>query len=216
MTLCFSQKKFVSLPMKKFPEKLTIFQLAQGLKSTKPFLKIWFNNLKMEVNMTLVKWNRGGKTNADSTPAIANRSSLLWPELFDSITWPSNLLQNFFNDDTGMVSGSNVPPVNVIEHDNELVFEMAAPGMRKENFKVELNDDQLRISYQNEQKPEEGKSGNHWRREYSLESFERRFSLPSMVMQDQVAASYTDGILKIVIPKKEEARRKPVREISIK
>jgi HSP20 family protein len=169
--------------------------------------------------MTLVKWNRGENTNGNSTPAIANNRSLLWPELFDRITRPSDLLQSFFDDTMSMGSGSlgtTLPPVNITEHDNELIIEMAAPGMRKENFKIELNDDQLRISYQNEQKPDKVKGGNHWRKEYSFEAFERSFSLPSIVMQDQISASYTDGVLKITVPKKEEARKKPAREISIK
>lgn len=169
--------------------------------------------------MTLVKWNRGGNTNGYSTPAIANNRSLLWPELFDGILRPNELLQSFFDDDfsssTGKL-GTTLPPVNIVEHDNELTIEMAAPGMQKQNFKIELNDDQLHISYQQEQKQEEEKRGNAWRREYSFETFARSFTLPAIAMRDEIFAAYTDGILKITIPKKEEARKKPVREISVK
>jgi HSP20 family protein len=169
--------------------------------------------------MTLVKWNRSGHANGNSSPAMTNNRSLLWPELFDNFTRPSELLQYFFNDSMSPLSdaiGTTLPPVNIVEHDNELVIEMAAPGMRKENFKIEQNGDQLHIRYQEEEKAGDAKRANHWRREYSFQSFERSFTLPSVVQQDQISAQYTDGILKITVPKKEEARRKPAREINIK
>jgi HSP20 family protein len=111
--------------------------------------------------------------------------------------------------------GTSLPAVNISENDNELVIEMAAPGMRKKDFKVEVINNQLNIAYKKEQKEEEGNKTNHWRKEFSFESFERTFSLPAIVEGDKVYATYNDGILKIALPKKEEARRKPAKAIEV-
>ena len=166
--------------------------------------------------MTLVKWNREGRSNG--SPSYGNgRNNLMWPELFEQFLRPFPV-QDFFDEGlgTGKSLGTTLPPVNIHESDNELTIEMAAPGMRKENFKIDLNDNQLNIRYQDEKKEEEKKSGSQWRKEYSFESFERTFALPAMIMQDNIEANYTDGILRITLPKKEEARKKPARAINIK
>ena len=87
--------------------------------------------------------------------------------------------------------------------------------MKKNDFKVESKDNQLHIGYSKEGK-DAGNQNNYWRREFNFESFERTFSLPSLVEREKIAATYVDGILRIAVPKKEEARRKPAKTIEIK
>jgi HSP20 family protein len=110
--------------------------------------------------------------------------------------------------------GRNLPAVNISETENDLVIEVAAPGMKKKDFKIEIDGDQLHISYKKEEKSENNET-NHWRREFSFESFERTFTLPTIVESDKIFAAYNDGILKLSIPKKEEAKKKPARTIEI-
>jgi HSP20 family protein len=177
--------------------------------------------------MTLVKFKRGNgtnegvqtRTNQTTLPSFNSEWSSLWP--FNSLARPffgRDIIQDFFDDNMGISSGNigtTLPAVNISETDNDLIIEMAAPGMSKKDFKVEINDNQLHIGYNRENKTE-GNETNHWRREFSFESFERNFTLPTIVESEQIAATYTDGILRISVPKKEEARRKPAKAIEIK
>jgi HSP20 family protein len=170
--------------------------------------------------MTLVKWNRGNRTNGTLSESGLPVSTML-PRLFDTFSRPlfsRDLIQDFFDDTLSLGSGAigtTLPAVNISETDNELVIDMAAPGMKKKNFKVEVNENQLHIGYHHEaEKEDEGTSS--WRREYQFQSFDRTFTLPAIVESDKVNASYQDGILRITIQKKEEARRKPSRMIDVK
>ena len=93
---------------------------------------------------------------------------------------------------------------------------MAAPGMEKKDFKIELDGHTLTISseIQNEQEQKEGENYN--RREFSYQSFFRTFHLPKEVVDaDKIKASYENGLLRLEIPKKEEAKQKPARLIDI-
>jgi HSP20 family protein len=179
--------------------------------------------------MTLVKWNRGSRTNgSNQSPAYQANMSLVnsefgtvLPRLWDTFSRPflsADLIQDFFDDTmnlgTGTI-GTTLPAVNISETDSDLVIEVAAPGMTKKDFKVEIVDNQLHIGY-NKEKKNESHEINHWRKEFSFESFERSFTLPTIVESEKIAATYTDGILKIAVPKREEARRKPAKAIEIK
>jgi HSP20 family protein len=176
--------------------------------------------------MTLVKFKRGDGTNGvqnrsnqTSMPSFNSDWGSQWP--FSALTRPffgRDLIQDFFDDDLAINRsslGTTLPAVNISETDNEVVIEMAAPGMNKKDFKVEINDNQLHIGYNKENKTDNNEN-NRWRQEFSFESFERTFTLPAIVEGEKIEANYTDGILKISLPKKEEARRKPARTIEIK
>lgn len=134
-----------------------------------------------------------------------------------------SLIENFFgrdmNDlfDTGTPAFHNVPAVNVIEHQDGFRIEVAAPGLKKDDFKLNLNHNNLTISGSQEtQKEESDKSGEKYtRREFSYSSFQRTFTLPTSVDADNIQATYTDGVLKIDVPKREEAKVKPPRQIEI-
>ena len=92
---------------------------------------------------------------------------------------------------------------------------MAAPGMAKDDFKIELDNNMLTISSQREDEHIEHDKRNYQRREYSYESFVRSFHLPDSAEAEKINAKYHDGILNMVIPKKEEAKRKPIKSIKI-
>ena len=108
-----------------------------------------------------------------------------------------------------------MPAVNIREDENNFEVEVAAPGLKKDDFKIELENDILTISSSIEAKEEKGNE-NYNRREFRYSSFKRTFSLPeNKVDGDKVMAKYVDGVLQITLPKREEAKPKPVRTIQI-
>lgn len=107
-----------------------------------------------------------------------------------------------------------MPRVNITETDEDFRVEMAAPGMKREDFHVELDNDTLVIWSELSDNQEEN-NASYTRREFSYESFRRTFHLPNTVEADKIRAKYEDGILRLSIPKKEEAKRKPARKIKI-
>lgn len=135
-----------------------------------------------------------------------------------------SLLNDFFTDDwfnsslaNWKSAGSSLPAVNVRETNDDYMIDVAAPGMKRENFKVELDNNILTISSEFEEKQEEkDKNENFTRREFSYQSFQRSFSLPeNKVDGGKISAKYTDGILHVVVPKREEAKVKPARQITV-
>ena len=114
------------------------------------------------------------------------------------------------------VTNTTLPSVNILETHDGFTVEMAAPGMSKEDFHIELDNEILKISSQKELK-EELKEGDRFTlREFSYQSFTRTFRLPKIVVDDnKIQAKYADGILRVLIPKKEEAKTLPPRQIAI-
>ena len=109
---------------------------------------------------------------------------------------------------------STLPAVNIKESKDDYLVEVAAQGMSKEDFKIELENNFLVISSEKEdKKEEEGKEFT--RREFSYQSFKRSFSLPKTIDEGKIKANYKDGVLKITLPKKEEAKEKPKKLITI-
>ena len=147
--------------------------------------------------MTLVKFSEG-----------KNRGSLVRPG-FDDI-FESIMNDTFLSD--RMVS--RVPAVNISETDGHYHIEMAAAGLKKKDFKVDLDRDVLTVSaeHQDEHKENDKKYN---KREYSYSSFVRSFTLPDSANDDGIEAEYTDGVLKINVAKREEARMAS-RQIEIK
>ena|SRR3569832_1497861 len=135
--------------------------------------------------MTLVKFNPEKKGNA------------LLPGFND-------IFESFFNDSflsDRMVT--RVPAANISETPDHYLVELAAPGLKKDDFKLQLDQNVLSISAERETKNEEK---NYNKREYSYSSFVRSFTLPESADDSNIEAEYTDGILKISIAKREEAK----------
>ncbi len=111
--------------------------------------------------------------------------------------------------------GISTPAVNVKETGDEFQIEVAAPGLDKNDFKVDLDNNVLTISSEKEFKDEQKEDGRYMRREFSYTSFSRSFTLPEAVDAEKIMAKHKDGILLITIPKREEAKRKPPKKIDI-
>ncbi len=132
-----------------------------------------------------------------------------------SNTFP-NVMDEFFKDWMGgsQLVNRAVPPVNIKEADSYFAVELVAPGLKKEDFNIEVENGLLTISSETkaEKMQEEGK---YTRREYTHTSFKRAFTLPETVNEDGIDANYADGILTLTLPKKEEAQPKAKRLIQI-
>jgi HSP20 family protein len=130
------------------------------------------------------------------------RASLL-PSAFEDFFKPWSQLF----DDRGLVASVHtVPPVNIADEDNHFLVSIAAPGLQKDDFKIELEGNVITICSEKEGKKEE-KEERFTRKEYSYSSFSRSFSLPEDVKRESIEARYEDGVLKIMLPRKEEAKK---------
>jgi HSP20 family protein len=146
--------------------------------------------------MTLVKFNNGQK-NYGVNP--------FFNDVFDTI-----LNDTFLGDKLV----SRVPAVNIAETENEFQIELAAPGLKKEDFKINLDKNVLSVS--TEKKAESVDEGKKFsKREYNYTSFVRSFTLPETVDHSKIDAEYADGILKLIVAKREEAKFQ-TREIAVK
>lgn len=108
----------------------------------------------------------------------------------------------------------NLPAVNVVEDKDNFRVEVAAPGLKKEDFKLNINNGVLTISSEKKQE-NESKEENYTRKEFHYSSFSRSFTLPSSIDSDKISASYNDGILNILIPKREETKNNQAKQIAI-
>lgn len=146
--------------------------------------------------MSVMKWNSPGMTN-------------LFDDFFsrDLMNWGLG---------NNSVTNTTIPAVNIKESNENFEVEVAAPGMRKEDFRVELDGNKLTISSEREDRREEKEGERYSRREFSYQSFQRSFTLPKDVVEiEQINARYENGVLHLLIPKKEEAKQKPPRMIEI-
>lgn len=141
------------------------------------------------------------------------RFSSQMPSLFDRF-----LENDLFDWSNRNYSNTNttLPAVNIKEDEDGFEVEMSAPGLDKKDFKVELNNNVLTISSEKKTENETKEGEQFTRREFSYQSFSRSFTLPETVESEKIKAKYENGILKLNIPKKEEAKPKPVKQIEIK
>jgi len=135
--------------------------------------------------MTLIKWKKNNG---------------VFPGTF------SNWMDDFFNDEalSQRWSGINKPSVNVKESKDSYTLEVAAPGFGKNDFNIDVDDNILTISGNKETEKDESNEG-YTRREFNYTSFKRSFTLPESVNVDKINGKYGNGILNVVLPKKEEA-----------
>jgi len=138
-----------------------------------------------------------------------NNSSGLFPSLMEELFRPdwAGGTQNF--------NQRTIPAVNIKETDNAYEVELSAPGKKKDDFNIDVENELLTISAEFKSENNSEENGKYTRREFSYSSFRRSFTLPETVKDDDIKASYEDGILKITLPKKEEALPKPKRYIEI-
>ena len=136
---------------------------------------------------------------------MMDRSPLMFNELFN------DFFDNVVNTN---VNRFTAPAVNITESDDNFKLAVAAPGLSKEDFKISIDNDLLSISAE---KKEEKNSANekYNRKEFSFSSFKRTFTLPEHVDAEKIGAAYDNGVMTLTLPKREEAKPKPAREIKI-
>ncbi len=137
----------------------------------------------------------------------AKRNHLVFPSLMNEIFKP-----DWFG---GMENAvGTAPAVNIKENEKDFELELVVPGRKKSDFNIEIDKDILTIS--SEVKIEgEAKEENYTRREFAFTSFKRAFTLPKTIDNDKIEANYENGLLRFVLPKKEEALPKPKRMIEL-
>lgn len=150
--------------------------------------------------MTFVKFKNAGGHNT-------------FPSLSRGYNFPSffnDSLERIFTDET-----SNwLPLVNIKERSADFIIDLAVPGMDKQNFKIEVDNEMLTISGERKQEIND-ENEKHTRREFKYGSFTRSFSLPENADSENIAAAYNNGILQITIAKKETLKEKAKKEISV-
>jgi HSP20 family protein len=124
-----------------------------------------------------------------------------------------NDLLNLWDNDLPMLT---TPSMNIKEEKDQYKIELAAPGLRKEDFTIEVNQNVLTISSEKESESKDGKDNNGYERcEYNYSSFSRSVSLPDISDSSKIIAKYNDGVLTLTIPKKPEAQKNKSQKISI-
>jgi HSP20 family protein len=149
--------------------------------------------------MTLIKWKNNKPANGfDTMPSLFN-------DFFEGM---------FNNDLMNREMMRYVPNVNIAERKDDFRIELAAPGYTREDFKVEHDNGVLTINSEKKQESSDN-DDRYTRKEFSYASFKRSFSLPEYADAEKISAEYKNGLLVLTIPKKEEAKQKPAREIKI-
>jgi HSP20 family protein len=137
--------------------------------------------------------------------------------------FPSNIFDDFFskelwnwNLDNSSSTNTTIPAVNIRETADNFEVDMAAPGMTKDDFRIELDGNMLTITSEKKNERELKEGERYTRREFSYQSFQRNFQLSKDVVDaDKIEARYENGVLHLVIPKREEAKTKPPKMIQI-
>jgi HSP20 family protein len=134
------------------------------------------------------------------------------PSVFDDFFKPWN---EWFENGNLFGRTMNIPAVNISEHKNEYQVALAIPGMKKDDFKIDVDGNMLTISSEKEEtKKEEEK--RFTRKEYNYSSFSRSFTLPEEINKETIEATYQDGVLNISLPRKEEAKKPAAKQIAVK
>ncbi|MBK7851160.1 MAG: Hsp20/alpha crystallin family protein [Bacteroidetes bacterium] len=137
----------------------------------------------------------------------------------DRFTGIPSIFSDFFSDFVNEeVLPRNVfkslPAVNISELPESYRVELAAPGMSKGDFKIEVENGVLTIKAEKKEEKQDENS-KYTRKEFSYTSFSRTFTMPDHVNTESISAEYVNGVLTLVLPKREEAKKKPVKEIAV-
>ncbi len=132
-------------------------------------------------------------------------------------SWLPEVFNDFFNTDFMPKANATAPAINVIETEKDYQVELAAPGMKKEDFHININqngDITIKMECKNEQK-EENKKAHYLRREFSYSKFEQALILPEDVDKEKIAARMADGVLTITLPKVVKSETEISRRIEV-
>ncbi|HEY8659507.1 MAG TPA: Hsp20/alpha crystallin family protein [Hanamia sp.] len=147
------------------------------------------------------------------TKTLAKRSDLV-PSVFNEFFKPWN---EWFSGSKDELFGNvlKVPAVNIEENKDNFMVSLAAPGLKKDDFQIDIDGDILTISSEKEEEKEK-KEEKYYCKEYNYSSFSRSFTLPDGVIVDKIDAKYEDGVLKLTMPKSEEAKKLAPQKIAVK
>lgn len=141
------------------------------------------------------------------------------PKVFKPSLFDNNWMEKFFNapldEFFNLGKVINVPAVNVTETKDEYILDVAAPGLEKTDFKVEMIEDMLTISAEKEREEKEEKNGRFNRREYNYNSWSRSFTLPYDCAPEKIKAEYKKGELKVLIPRTEVKEKSNIKNIAV-
>jgi HSP20 family protein len=143
-----------------------------------------------------------------------NKAMERMPFVFDDYFKPWN---EWFDNGNSNLWGTamNIPAVNITEHKDAYEVSLAVPGMKKDDFKIDVAGNMLTISSEKEENKEE-KDKKFTRKEYNYSSFSRSFTLPEEINREKIHAKYDNGILKISLPRKEAATKLTAKNIAVK
>jgi HSP20 family protein len=140
---------------------------------------------------------------------VLTKTDELLPSVFDNFFRPWN---EWFSNNELWNKAMNVPAVNITESENDYKVSLAAPGLKKSDFKINLEGNMLTISSEKEESKDE-QDARYTRKEYSYSSFRRSFTMPEEVSPDKIEATYVDGVLRLTLPKKEDAKKSTVSKL---
>ncbi len=138
------------------------------------------------------------------------RPNLLTPSFFDDFFKPWNEVV-----DSRWPYIGQAPAVNIKETEKDYEIIMAAPGLEKKDFEIDVNGTMITISAEQEEEKKEEKDDSYTRKEYSYSSFSRSFTLPENIDPSKIDATYVHGELKLTLPKKESAKKSAHQKISV-
>ena len=141
------------------------------------------------------------------------RSGDLFPAVFNDFFRPWN--EWFENGGNLLSKPISVPAVNVTENTKDFKLALAAPGLKKDDFKIDVDGNMLTISSETGEEKEE-KDEKYTKKEYSYSAFSRSFTLPEGVNKEKIEASYENGILRLVLPKSDESQKASVKHVAVK
>lgn len=130
-------------------------------------------------------------------------------------SWLPEVFNDFFYNNNMPKTNATAPAINVLENENEYIVELAAPGLRKEDFDISINNDGdlvIKMEKKNEVKDEKA---HYLRREFAYSKYEQTLILPDDVNKDEVGARMSDGVLNITLPKLNKTIQKVARQIEV-
>ncbi len=134
---------------------------------------------------------------------FGNTSLINW--IFDDVLTKDAF--NSGNNAHSVLSALNKPSTNITEDENSFTLEIAAPGLEKKDFSIDLKENAIHISAKKEEEEKENNKKNYKSREFNFSSFKRSFRLPENTDIDHISAEYIHGILHVTLPKKENAKK---------
>lgn len=128
-------------------------------------------------------------------------------------------IDSFFNDflarrwprldwNISTLAETGIPRVDILDHENDIEVQAALPGVKKEDLEVTINHQTITIRTSTKEEKQDEEKGKYFRREIMRGEFQRTLTLPDMVDSAKANATFTDGILKVIIPKAEQSKRK--------